>query len=155
MRQKHTDSSNSIPVNESFFPLLRSPNKQTTTMKLLHIDNHLCFIKDIDQATHSFACAECKKVWKEEKLLKCHEKSCEGGQVRFTYPGAALEKLYEQGIPVDTNFIYPYQATYDFVFYFDQTNLSKTKTSQTVYKASHDFNSSKYDLNLINHLFTI
>ena len=100
-----------LDEKESFVPLLRSPEKFDSTLRLLKIDHHFCYIQNINQASHSFCCAKCKKLWKVEKELRRHEDTCQGITVQMHYPGGVytppqspLEKLHEHGIDVDTSF---------------------------------------------------
>ena len=128
--------------------LRRSKKVKTKTkiLQLLLVENHFCYINDIDKVGHAFACTSCQKLWKNKKNLIRHMKKCTGESQKHIYPGGVyippptpLEILKQNGIEVDVNQIFPFRATYDFESYFEKQNLPKTKKNdcKTKYTARH------------------
>ncbi|KAL8564994.1 hypothetical protein ACOMHN_003370 [Nucella lapillus] len=74
-----------------------------------------------------------------------HEKSCTGKLVKHRYPGGVytppstpLEILQRNGLNVDTAYVYPYRATYDYEAYFDRDDLPQNPESDnTRYTSRH------------------
>ena len=119
---------------------------QKKRLQLLKVQNHFCYIEDVDKLGHAFACTKCKKLWKEQWKMIRHEETCNGtGQkVRYTGgvyipPPSPLERLQSSGLSVDPGLTFPFRATYDFETYFEKDNLPTTKKqeSKTVYTARH------------------
>ncbi|GFR68008.1 hypothetical protein ElyMa_003720600 [Elysia marginata] len=126
-------------------PHRRSSYKYGDVLHLLLVHGcHFCYIKDIDSVCHAFGCHKCGKQFKERFLLTRHEKTCAGDEIKRYYPGGVyhpnptpLEILADEGVPVETDFVYPFRATYDFECYFTKENLPSTSTSKTSYTARH------------------
>ncbi|RUS83075.1 hypothetical protein EGW08_009161 [Elysia chlorotica] len=126
-------------------PLRRSTYEHDDVLHLLLVHGcHFCYIKDIDAATNAFGCLKCGKQYHKRKHLVRHEKTCAGDKIKRYYPGgvyhpnpSALETLADEGVPVETDFVYPFRATYDFECYFTKENLPSTATCKTSYTARH------------------
>ena len=129
---------------ECLVPAVRSPLAYPLTMfVLLHDERHFCFIKNIDQATKAFGCPTCGKLFKKVFNLDQHVPGCNGGFTKHFYDGGVyrpfsmpLETLQQYGYNVDTDFVYPYRATYDFEAYFKQ-NPDAAVSDKTSYVAEH------------------
>ena len=72
----------------------------------------------------------------KEWLLRRHEQTCTGDKNKHTYPGgvyrptpSAVELLDMNSIQVDTSFVFPYRATFDFEVLLENTDLPQPKTS--------------------------
>lgn len=48
-----------------------------------------------------------------------------------------VQKLKRFGFNVDTRFVFPYRATYDFEVFFDKDELPQTQSENTVFIAKH------------------
>ncbi|GFR59775.1 hypothetical protein ElyMa_000062700, partial [Elysia marginata] len=101
-------------------------------------------LEDIDAATHAFGWEKCGKQYKERRQLGRHEKRCVGDEIKRYYPRGVyhpnptpLEVLADNGVPVETDFVYPFRATYDFECYFTKNDIPTTSTSKTSYTARH------------------
>ena len=135
------DESQSPPI---LVPFRRSAYKYTDTLRLLHYKRHFMHIIDIDKLGHSLACQKCHKLFQAQRLLTQHEKTCQGSQIKYRYPGGVynppqniLQKLHSQGIDIDTTFVFPFRASFDFEVFFSTDDLPKTKTEDTTYIAQH------------------
>ncbi|XP_025085055.1 uncharacterized protein LOC112558684 isoform X2 [Pomacea canaliculata] len=135
------DESQSPPV---LVPLQRSAYKYTDVLRLLHYKQHFMHIIDIDKLTHAFQCPKCGKLWKKIWRMERHEQKCQGDKVKETYQGgvyqgtpSVLESLQSHGFSVDTSFVFPYRATFDFEVYFDRSNLPQPHSNNTRYTAQH------------------
>ncbi|GFR66083.1 zinc finger protein 546-like [Elysia marginata] len=80
----------------------------------------------------------------ERKQLGRHEKRCAGDDINHNYPGGVyhpnptpLEVLADDGVPVETDFVSPFRATYDFECYFTKNDIPTTSTSKTSYTVRH------------------
>ena len=111
--------------NQVLCPKLRSRCRFRETMYLLLFQNHFMYIANIDGAGHSFACSKCSKLWPAVRQLNRHEKGCNGGKPVERFKGGVYntqktiwEFLASYGIDVDTTFVYPFRATYDFESFF-------------------------------------
>ena len=107
-------------------PIRRSPRNHDKTMQLVKYKEHFCFVNDINKAGHAFSCPKCRKLWKEEFMLRRHEETCTSGGQKHVYPGGVytptrtpLEILAENGIAVNTKYAYPYRATFDYEVFFE------------------------------------
>lgn len=128
------------------FPCRRSDRTHPETMHILLYKNRFCYITNINKAGHAFGCPTYGKLWKKEYMMHRHEKTCTGDKIKHIYPGGvyqpaptALELLEANGIPVDTHYIFPYRATFDFEVFFETESLPQLKTphSRTTYTAKH------------------
>ncbi|GFS19334.1 zinc finger protein 546-like [Elysia marginata] len=123
----------------------RSSYKHGDVLHLLLVHGcHFCYIEDIDAATHAFGCEKSGRQYKERKKLGRHEKRCAGDKIKRYYPGGIyhpnptpLEVLVDDGVLVETDFVYPFRATYDFECYFTKNDIPTTSTSKTSYTARH------------------
>ena len=133
-------------------PLVRSPRKFEKTMQLLLHEHHFCYIHDIDQATQSYGCSKCSKLFSSLDDYNRHERICNGPKTKFNYPGgvyhppqSALEVLKEEGIDIEqilrdngvdiaAIFVYPFRATYDFEAYLEPMERVSKRTK---YVAKH------------------
>ena len=92
----------------------------------------------MDKATRGFSCKKCGRLWGEARNLPRHEKVCTGGKTQFYYPGGVyhpsytpLETLVDNGIEINTAYVYEYRATYDFEA-FMQPYTKETKRTKYV-----------------------
>ncbi|KAL8600852.1 hypothetical protein ACOMHN_056510 [Nucella lapillus] len=114
-------------------------------MNVVNFANHFCYITDLGRATSSLKCPRCNRLWKRDWNLRRHEKSCTGELVKHRYPGGVytppstpLEILQRNGLNVDTTYVYPYRATYDYEAYFDHDDLPQNPESDnTRYTSRH------------------
>ena len=126
-------------------PIRRSAYKHDDALHLLLVHGcHFCYIKDIDAATKAFGCLKCGKQYNQRFRLARHEKTCVGDKITRYYPGGVyhpnqtpLELLADEGVPLETDFVYPFRATYDFECYFAKDKLPTTSTAKTSYTARH------------------
>ncbi|XP_070178816.1 uncharacterized protein, partial [Littorina saxatilis] len=127
-------------------PSRRSARKHPQIMRVLSYEHHFCYITDINKAAQAFGCRRCGKLWKKEWLLNRHEETCTGDKIKHVYPGGvytppptALEMLHNNGLLVDTSFVFPYRATYDFEVFFDSRDLPQPKKqdAKTHYTCKH------------------
>ena len=117
-------------------PHLRSLRLHKQTMYVLLHERHFCYIKDINAATNSFACENCGSLWKHLGKLHRHQQTCKGPHPEEKCVGGVyhpqltpLEQVAAEGISVDTSFVYPFRATYDFESYFTPINRMSAKTT--------------------------
>ncbi|GFN95224.1 hypothetical protein PoB_002173000 [Plakobranchus ocellatus] len=103
----------------------------------------LYFVNGLTLA-HAFGCEKCGKQYKERKKLIWHEKRCAGEEINRYYPGGVyhpnptpLEVLADEGVPVETDFVYPFRATYDFECYFTKSDIPTASAVKTSYTARH------------------
>ena len=106
---------------EKFRLYLGSPHYFRKTLYVLLYKNHFCYIKDINKLTKSFQCSKCMIIKKKKDHRDSHEKSCQGLKPIEKYKGgvymrdlSVLEELHNQGINVDTNYVYPFRIVFDF-----------------------------------------
>ena len=113
---------------------------------LLYKNQHFCFIQNVDKLGHAFSCPKCHKLWKQNWMMKRHEKTCFGDGQKHVYSGGVytptpspLETLEKAGLDVDTSQTFPFRATFDFESFLSQADLPKTKRvdSKTVFTARH------------------
>ncbi|GFN84818.1 Zinc finger protein 546-like [Plakobranchus ocellatus] len=125
--------------------LRRSSYQHGDELHLLLVHGcHFSYISDIDAVAHAFGCEKCGKQYKERKKLIWHEKRCAGDEIKRYYPGGVyhpnptpLEVLADEGVPVETDFVYPFRDTYDFECYFTKTDIPTTSTVKTPYTVRH------------------
>ena len=127
----------------SLFPKIRSSSNYTDTLQLVHYKKHFMYITDINKVAHAFSCLKCGKLWKSRQRMHRHEQTCNGGKPKVTYSGGVyttaetvFESLARYGLAVDTHFIFPYRATFDYEVYFDQSELPST-SDKTSFTARH------------------
>ena len=137
------DESQSPPC---LVPSRRSARKHSKTMRVLCYSSHFCYITNINKAAHAFGCRQCGKLWKKEWLLNRHEKTCTGDKVKQVYPGGVysppltpLEMLQKNGLLIDSSYVFPYRATYDFEVFFESQDLPQPKkeNAKTKYTSKH------------------
>jgi G:T-mismatch repair DNA endonuclease (very short patch repair protein) len=129
--------------NQILTPKIRGSNTYKDTLQLLHYENHFLYISDIDRVAKAFACSKCGKLWKSYKRMTRHEKTCTGNHQKDVYKGGMYrpqdniwETIASYGISVDTSFVFPYRATFDFECYFEKSNLP-ADAAATKYLAKH------------------
>ena len=117
----------------------RSLCSYAQTMYLNVYETHYSYIKDIHKYCHSWRCAKCQvSLWKIQKDLLRHERTCEAGVNRIYKGGvyhttpSIFQRLDDEGIVVEKTLrYYPYRATFDFECFFTGNNLpADTKTLQ-------------------------
>ncbi|KAL8581674.1 hypothetical protein ACOMHN_049230 [Nucella lapillus] len=121
----------------------RSPS--SAALNVVNFANHFCYITDLGRATSSLKCPRCDRLWKKDWTLRRHEKSCTGELVKHRYPrrvytppSTPLEILQRNSLNVDTAYVYPYRATYDYEAYFDRDDLPQNPESDnTRYTSRH------------------
>ena len=125
------DESQSPPC---LVPRGRSARKHSKAMHVLCYSNHFCYITNINKAAHAFGCGQCGKLWKKEGLVNRHQKTCTGDKVKQVYPGGVytpqltpLEMLQKNGLLIDSSYIFPFRATYDFEVFFEYQDLPQPK----------------------------
>jgi hypothetical protein len=125
-------------------PWLDPRKKYTDTLWLLYFKDHFMYIKDIDRAAQTFACPKCGKLWKKYWMMTRHELTCTGGRHKNVYPGGVYvprqsvwAEIADEGIDVETDYIYPYRATFDYECYFDTFDTRTTTTGATCFIAKH------------------
>ena len=139
-----TDSQ--IEVARPALKCIRRSEKAGKPLQLLKYKEHFAFIKNIGYLTKSFLCDPCGRLFKQNYLLRRHEKVCDGTNQRNTYATGVyspqltpLETLHQNGIDLDPKAVFPYRATFDFESYFEKNDLPKTKkeNSKTATTARH------------------
>ena len=121
------------------------------TFHVLHVDGHYCYIKDIEQATSSYPCNVCDKLWTTRSHnggKERHQATC-SKEPKQTYPGGIyapqptiMELLQYNGVDVSSvvddgeTFTYPYYAAFDMECYFNQLPTPEAGAS-TRYTAEH------------------
>ena len=105
-------------------------------MRLLLINDHFCYINDLDKATHTFACPNCHKMWTRSDACIRHTKTCHGEPSTILYPNGVfrpyptpLEQLREAGYNVPTNYVFPYRICWDFEAMLAPVATTNTKTN--------------------------
>ncbi len=129
-------------VEMCLVPLHRSLGDSKNLLRLLCVNDHFCFINDFNVAAHSFRCGGCHKLWKRDCDLKRHSERCTSGGIKHCYPGgvynpppSVLEQLQLHGINVDSSFIFPYRAAFDFESLMEASDTPDTE--KTSIKAIH------------------
>ena len=118
------DDDDDIPP---MFLIRRSEKNFIDCLNILKVKEHFCYLKDVRYAARSFSCQECRTLFVAHHLLMNHKCLGAKGQKEI-YPGGVylpgqttIEKLVENGLPIQRNFVFPYRITYDFESYFDST----------------------------------
>ena len=139
-------------ISEEKVTLLNNPSltcSEDNHLNLLLVnENHFCYIKDIKQITHSFACSKCSKIYRSNHRLNKHFKKCSGVKITQHYPGGyffpsghPLQKLFKHFTfkNIDEKYIYPFRATFDIETYFEKHNLPvvKSGSNKTKFTARH------------------
>ncbi|BFZ06709.1 hypothetical protein BsWGS_09748 [Bradybaena similaris] len=137
-----------LEKEEALILKLRSGNTvYEETIHLLHYKNHFMYISEISNATHTFACPKCKKLWRRYGNMHQHEQTCNGAITKESYAGGVYtppatiwETVASHGVrDTPINFVYPFRMTYDYESFFSNTELPTVKAANasTKFTARH------------------
>ena len=137
------DLENCFQVNINVFELLEGQKvsvhfKSTScfenTIYLNMQNNHLSYVKDIDNYAKRYQCARCSRIFRRYYCLKKHYTVC-SKVTKYKFPGGfhsksqtIFEELEKYGICVPQNDrVYPYFITYDFEAVLQKLQVDNTK----------------------------
>ena len=124
------DDNDDVENIDSRPPMLiirKSKANYSNILNLLKVEQHFCFITNVNAASRSFSCKKCKTLFFRHHLLIEH--ACSGGGQKQYYPGGVysptqsiIERLRENGLDIPPNYVFPFRITYDFESYFKEVD---------------------------------
>jgi hypothetical protein len=122
----------------------RSHRGYANSMYLKLYGSHFSYIKNVSMCSKSYCCSKFDKMWKTDKTLNQHERTCEA-TVRYIFPGGAYKYPKPSSIcwptkvstfPEDLKY-FPYRATFDFECYFKRETSHPRNTAKLTWEAEH------------------